>query len=816
MRLTSLVRATFCVALVFSVQRSLAADWPQWRYDANRSAASPANLPPELHLHWVRQYPALEPAWEDPINQDRMPFDRAYEPIVIGQTLVVGSNRNDRVTALDTRTGAEKWRFYADGPVRFPPAAWKDNLYFVSDDGCLYCLDVQRGSLRWKIHGGAGARKILGNSRLISAWPARGGPVVADGVVYFGASIWPFMGAFVHALDAQTGKTVWTNDGSGPEYTDQPHGGAIGFGNIAPQGAIAAVGDRLIVPCGRSVPACLDRRTGEILYYHLSGSKGHQGADSPSRKLEGGSHVSAVGNVYFNHRGLNTAMYDLATGKMYTMWTRKSSYPAMTNDAFPVLAPDVCYFAGNAVVARGMKDLKRADYKVKEKSKITGRQYERTKYRWDFPTLWECNVDATGALIKSGDRLYAGGKDVVSAVDVSKPGKPNAVWSAKIQGMVARIVAADDRLFVVTLEGRLYAFGPDKTEPKMLALQATTTPTAVPESKLAADILKHAPVDKGVCLVFGLKTGRLAEALAAQSDFTVVAVDPDPTKVADLRKRLDDAGTYGKRIAAQVGDPTTFQAPPYIAAVTLVEDLPSAGFDRPETALKAIYASMRPYGGLAYLPIADKKDQDAFASLARTLALPGAKVTLRDGHVLLTREGPLPGADDWTHQYGDSANTVKSDDAVVRAPLGLLWFGGNTHHDVLPRHGHGPPEQILGGRLFIEGNDVFSARDVYTGQVLWRRSALDLGTFGVYYDSTYKDNPFDTTYNQVHIPGANARGSNFVVTADRVYLLAQEKCLVLDATNGKTLATFSLPAKPGAKDKPKWGYIGAYKDWLIA
>jgi len=31
------------------------------------------------------------------------------------------------------------------------------------------------------------------------------------------------------------------------------------------------------------------------------------------------------------------------------------------------------------------------------------------------------------------------------------------------------------------------------------------------------------------------------------------------------------------------------------------------------------------------------------------------------------------------------------------APPGIRWFGGNSNLDMLPRHGHGPPEQIIGG-----------------------------------------------------------------------------------------------------------------------
>ena len=48
----------------------------------------------------------------------------------------------------------------------------------------------------------AGARKAIGNERMISAWPARGGPVVSDDRVYFATSIWPFMGTYIWCLDA--------------------------------------------------------------------------------------------------------------------------------------------------------------------------------------------------------------------------------------------------------------------------------------------------------------------------------------------------------------------------------------------------------------------------------------------------------------------------------------------------------------------------------------------------------------------------------------------------------------------------------------
>ena len=84
---------------------ALAADWPMSRRDANRSAASPEALPAQLQLQWSRDYPVLEPAWPD---QPKMQFDAAYDPVVVGKMMFVGSSRTDSVTALDTETGEEK------------------------------------------------------------------------------------------------------------------------------------------------------------------------------------------------------------------------------------------------------------------------------------------------------------------------------------------------------------------------------------------------------------------------------------------------------------------------------------------------------------------------------------------------------------------------------------------------------------------------------------------------------------------------------------------------------------------------------------
>ena len=113
---------------------ALAADWPMWRCDAGRTATCAETLPDTLHLRWIRKLPPQITAWKD---EGGMKFDRSYEPIVLGKLVLVGSTVNDSLTACDIDTGAEKWRFYTEGPVRLAPAAWQGKVCVASDDGCL-------------------------------------------------------------------------------------------------------------------------------------------------------------------------------------------------------------------------------------------------------------------------------------------------------------------------------------------------------------------------------------------------------------------------------------------------------------------------------------------------------------------------------------------------------------------------------------------------------------------------------------------------------------------------------------------------------
>ncbi|HQO33687.1 MAG TPA: PQQ-binding-like beta-propeller repeat protein [bacterium] len=753
---------------------TLAEDWPMWRYDVGHTGSSPEQLSENLRLQWVLELPTPVPCWPYP-SQYKVQFDHTYEPIVMDGLLFVPSMIRDCMTAYDAETGEERWRFYTDGPVRFAPVGSKGKIYFVSDDGCLYCLDAVHGSLEWKCPGGPSNYKVLGNERLISMWPARGGPVIADGIVYFAASIWPFMGTFIHALDAETGTVKWTNSGSGPDFMLQPHTSPA-FAGVSPQGILGLTEDKLFIPGGRNRPAAYNRATGEFLYQH---------ADT---KL-GGCEVYLSKEWFFND------------GQIYQI-----------SDGTQVGSSVASILTEELMIGMDESGILHAWSWEPVWKEFTDRRGTPQK-RMEFVQQWKAKTPFKKLMIRAGNHLYCGSPGLIAAIRIPESrGSMNAsiAWQAEMEGNPWSAVVADGKLFVITEEGRIYCFGERETEEKVHSLPKPTGSSGK-EKSAAAQILE---TTEGYCLVLGAGTGDRIEDLARQSALHMVVLEPNPRKVESLRRRFDDAGLYGQRIALIPGSILTVPMSPYFANLVVVEDTKAAGIDK-EHFFERVFHVLRPYGGVAWLP----KEEGLEDRLRKSAeSLPNAEVTVEDSHLLLKRNGALPGSDSWTHQYGDMSNDVCSKDQLVKPPLAPLWFGGPAHTDVLPRHAHGPPQKIMNGRLFIEGIQVMSARDVYTGRVLWKKEIPNLNTFDMYYDKTYKEDPFDRTYNQVHIPGANAYGSNFTLAPDRLYLTVENVCMVLDPATGATLNEWTIPLETDLLDvgTPNWGYIGVYEDLLIA
>jgi len=760
----SIFKGLYIIAFIFFSISVSAQDWPMWRFDAGRTASSPTELPSDLNLQWTRNYTPREMVWDDPLNHDLMQFDKVFEPIAVGEMLYIGFNDQDKVVALNSNTGKEVWSYYADGPVRLPISYYNNNIYFTSDDGNLYCLSAENGSLVWKFNGGPADRKLLGNKRLISTWPARGGVVIDDGIAYFAASIWPSMGTFIYALDAKSGDIIWKNDGTSSDYILQPHSTAMAFAGIAPQGPMSLNGDYLFIAGGRSVPGCFDRKTGELIYYHLN-----------KYNKSGGAFVSTRGDYFVNHhRDRNTYIYD----------TNKGERVSRILEKYPILDEEIFYFSGKSVVARNPKN--------------------------PGEIVWSLPVDASGDLIQAGTRLYAGGKNSISSIQLNKNSEPSVLWEKEVEGTIGRIIAANGKIFAVTLEGNILAFGVDVPK-KEIKISADLDETKISKSvyEKADEILKETKTSEGYAIYIGVNNPKLLAAIAEKTDLTIVAVDSDANKIDKLRRDFDAFGIKASKVAFLQNTPESIDFAPYFSSLTIIENIDNYSSESAKMLLSKVYASTRPFGGKIWIG-GSNSNLANIINYAETSSFDGLNVINSNSEkVLLSFEGAPEGSANWTHLYGDIANTVKSDDDLVKLPLGVLWFGGNSNMDVLPRHGHGPPEQIIDGKLIIQGNNSLSARDVYTGRVLWKKEFETLNNFGSFFNESYVDDPLTTAYNQEHLPGTNIRGTNYIVTSDLVYVAQGIACQVLDIETGEKIKTMWMP------DRAQCAYLGVSGNSLI-
>ena len=635
--------------------------WASYRGDAARSGYTAEPLPEKLALRWVyRPRHAPRPAWSG--RDTRMPFDLAHHVAASRDLVVFGSSVDGKVRALAAATGERRWVFFTRGPVRFAPVLWRDRVFVVSDDGHLYCLAATGGRPLWKRRGGPIDSLVLGNDRMISRWPARGGPAVADGVVYFAAGIWPSEGIFLYALDAATGEVKWCNDTAGGLYMPQPHGGANAKSGISAQGYLVVAGDRLIVPTGRGVPAVFDRATGKFLYFHLQ-RYGHYG----------GSGILAAGAHFLN----GNALFEVASGTLV--------HRGVPTAAAAVTPRHLVYALGKELVAVARSAL----WTQRE---TTDRKGKKTVSRVLSPPSWRvaCPHGASRSLIVVGGAVIACGADCVSVVDMAS--KKTAL-SEKLDGPPRGLAAAGGRLFVSTETGAIHCLGePSAGGPRTIEEKRDASPLADggPFVAAAEEILRSTGITEGYCLDLACGDGSLACALATRSKLRICAVDADPKQVALARRRLDAAGLLGVQVTVFEGDlartalPNSF-ANLVVSGRSVVEGAGVVPADE-------MGRLQRPYGGVA------------------CVGRPKAMTT--------SVRGAPKGAGEWTHQYSDAGNTLCSADAIVRGPLGLLW-ATDLNFQMPSRHGRGAAPLFRDGRLFVEGLHGLLAVDAYNGRKLW-------------------------------------------------------------------------------------------------
>lgn len=716
---------------LFLTSSLLAADWPTYRGDAGRSGYTPETIPNELRLRWTFR-PGLppQPAWP---TSDRMDFDLAFQPILVGDLVLFGSSADDQVYALDARTGAVRWRFFAGGPIRFAPVAWQDRVLVASDDGFLHALSLADGKLLWQHRAGPGPQRVMGNERIISHWPARGGPVVWQDTVYYSGGIWPSDGVFLHALEAATGRSLWSNRESGGIFMAQPHGGAQAVSGVAPQGYLLATETSLIVPTGRAVPAVFERGDGTLRYYHLQ-----------KNQQRGGTRTVLTGTAFINAG----CLFDVTTGDL----TNQLGLGAT------VAVPD-------GVVRAERRSL--ATYRWRDVEKFDRKGIATKTRALVQSTVTPLERDALEFII-TGSEAVVGSDGQISAVDYN--GQRTQWWKHAVEGKVLGLAAGHGRVVATTDRGVIYLFdGEPGARPGPQPVAAAEPPPTDGVMAEAKAILTASGLTAGYAVDLGAGRGDLALALARQSELHILAVEPDPTLAAEARRRIAAAGLYGARITVLASPLAATDLPRQFANLVIAPRAASASIA--PAVLKELQRLRRPYGGM---------------------------ICFREaGQMRVEKAGPPPGAGSWTHQNSNAANTLCSDDEVIKGKLSMFWFR-DVEFEVANRHGQGPAPLVAQGYMVVSGVNGLCCLDAYNGRKLWE---FALPAFLADYDGIHHD------------VGVGDTGGPFCIGADSVFVKSGPRCLRLDLATGRLLREFTTPVAADATHR-NWGYL-AFENGLL-
>lgn len=287
-------------------------------------------------------------------------------------------------------------------------------------------------------------------------------------------------------------------------------------------------------------------------------------------------------------------------------------------------------------------------------------------------------------------------------------------------------------------------------------------------SVLAKFLVEKGGVRCGLCAVLGCRDEKIALEVARQSELVIHVREPAWRSVEAARKLLDDAGLYGTRVVVEKG---SFERLPYadnimdvVVCVSLSDEVLDA------VSASEILRVLRPEGKAILGRGRVSAGEDGELTRPRLSKwLSGVKalrasVTENDLGLWAELVKPAPdGVDDWTHWQHGPDNNPFSEDRVIKAPyltqfLALPWFSAIPSISV-----------ISGGRAFrASGHIAFHDREeryvntlyatnAYNGTVLWTR-------------------PIPT--------GFLVHRSMFVATPQTLYLMDNDRCLLLDAQTG--------------------------------
>ena len=345
-------------------------------------------------------------------------------PAISDGTVYFGSD-DGNLYAVDGQNGSLRWMFLTQGIVRSRPAISGELVYFASDDGYLYAVEAQSGTQVWRTDIGNSLprdkREKLGTSPDPLGFDIfQSSPVVMDGQVYVGS-----LDGNVYSLAADTGEIKWTfQTGQKVRATPTVSNDTLYIGSWdESMYALDALSGQMLwnTPVGGEVQTTAlvangiaytaSRKASVVAVDAQTGEKKWEYNYNRNMWVE--SSPQLVGNViYIGSSGYQPVFgLDSQTGKVFTFFFTKGFYWST-----PAIADEMLYIGGisfktDAINKGGLFALRLVDGKISDST----REY------WYFP--------------------------------VREPETAEGNWS----GVVSSPVVHNDIIYFGALDGKFYA-----------------------------------------------------------------------------------------------------------------------------------------------------------------------------------------------------------------------------------------------------------------------------------------------------------------------------------------------------------------------
>jgi len=262
----------------------------------------------------------------------------------------------------------------------------------------------------------------------------------------------------------------------------------------------------------------------------------------------------------------------------------------------------------------------------------------------------------------------------------------------------------------------------------------------------AADLLDKLELERGICVVVGESSYRLALRLARESELLVYVQLPDAEHVERARRAADAAGLDATRLQIDQGVSSQLHLASNVAdAVIAIGD-----------------------GG-------SLSEREALRVLR-----PGGRALLGERELVK----PWPdGTDGWTHAYHGPDNNPVSEDSLIRAPYMTQFLAD-------PRYGPAPQLTVAAaGRVFKAfGHVAWHEREEpflntlvafsgFNGTILWKRPLPE---------------------------GLMVHRNTMIATTDTLYVGDDKSCKLIDTATGKTKGEIVPPVDVAGGTFWKW------------